>query len=120
MNTESAVAWSLRAPSATGGKDYRILVFDCYLVIGWGSRIGTMQYKVNKVSSPEFARELAIVQTSRKEKAGYVLTLGPTRSNRPASEWAAELPKHLDLRGMNGWLDHAFKILLIEGTPLAS
>jgi predicted DNA-binding WGR domain protein len=118
--TPTAVAWSLRAPSTTGGKEYRVLLFDRYVLIGWGAISRTMQYKVHMAPSATAARLLALDLTATKEAGGYHLFCSPVRSNTEASEWTVFLPKYYSHRGSSPVLDAAFNNLFSHGTPIAA
>ena len=118
MTEKIAIGWVLEASYATGGKEYRVMVYDKYVVVGWGSRTGSMQYKVHQEAHAAAAQEYALVLTTSKEKGGYVLTNGPKRAVSPYASWVVAIPKHYPQRGGSPFFDSAFGILMQEGVPL--
>jgi len=120
--TLTAVAWELHAPSATGGKRHRILVFGEYVVVGWGSFRGTMQYKVHYFmnADAQAVRNFALILTGDKEKKGYELAIAPVQSHLPASTWATDLPELASVRGASYSLDLAFQLLFTQGARISA
>lgn len=116
----TAVGWSMRAPSATGQKEYQLLMFKNLVLIGWGSTTGTMQYKLHAFASDREAQAFAVAQTEAKERKGYQMHRMPTQSDRAESMWDETLPRYFGHRGSSVSLDKTFKILFLEGAPLAS
>lgn len=117
---QSAVAWRLYAPSASGGKHYYVLLFGTYVLIGWGSVSGTPQYKMHTFNSATAANAFAVEQTSVKEKKGYQLDKEPMASDAPASQWLDWLMPYRSHRGSSTALDRIFRMIFSGGTPLAS
>lgn len=121
MNTETptAVAWELWAPSVSGGKHYRVLLFDRFVIIGWGSYVGTMQYKGTQHTTADWAKSFALSQTQQKEAKGYEMTVWPKSSGHGTGLWGSVLPEYVGHRGSSATLDEYFRTLLQDGVALA-
>jgi predicted DNA-binding WGR domain protein len=117
-NTSTAVAWTLTCPSVSGRKEYRVLVFDKYVVVGWGVMDRSMQYKAHTEHSAKAARDYALVLTTEKEKKGYTLYRGPLRSAFTADYWDANLPGYIPVRGGSPFFDSAFRGFFTGGIEL--
>lgn len=117
---QSAVAWRLYSPSASGGKHYYVLLFGTYVLIGWGSVTGTPQYKMHRFNSAAAAHAFAVEQTSIKERKGYELDKEPMASTASASQWLDWLEPYSMHRGSSTSLDRIFRMIFSGGIPLAS
>jgi len=97
MNTyelPSAAAWGLRCATASGGKEYQILLFDAYTVFGWGKILGKKQYKIEHHGNAWTANYQAILRTRTKERDGYYLYPEPKLSNLSPEYWTDLLSNH--------------------------
>lgn len=117
-NPQTAVAWRLHSPSVSGGKYYDVLLFDRYVLIGWGAIQGTVQYKMTVCQNPQHAQQVALAQTTAKESAGYKMHVWPKASQRPAAYWASVLPHYVNHRGGDIVLDEFVRVTLQEGIRL--
>ena len=107
------VAWSLRAASATGSKDYRIMIIDKAIVVSWGSTAGTLQHKGYIFPTTQAAFAWAASQTEIKEKKGYALLQEPRVATfNITDEWIAKIK---NLRGATSELDSLFKRIMAAG-----
>jgi predicted DNA-binding WGR domain protein len=115
----TVIGWSLRAPSASGGKEYRIMMAEEYVLIGWGSVNGTKQYKVQRFASKTAAQAFAVEQTSAKEQGNYTLHDSP--KHLTTTEAKRELlDTLLSHRGGSSALDSSYSTLMSRGALLAA
>lgn len=105
----TAVAWKLvNGSSASGGKDYRILVAHNVVVVGWGSiNAPTRQFKTMDFPSPEKATAWAILCTQTKESGGYSLTRQPRTFDLDPVRWGS-LVALVGHRGASTFLTNLF------------
>lgn len=114
----SATAWRLHSPSASGGKVYDILLVDRYVLVGYGSMSGTMQYKVSRFVHPEEARAFAVVQTEGKERRGYKLDGTVHVAPRPPRDYIDVLAARGGHRGASTAFDLWFFEAYGQGSKL--
>jgi len=85
----NGIGWRLHAPSATGGKVYSIAVFGELLITAWGradhaGRFGAGAHiRTQHFPTRDAALDVAMQRTLDKEKKGYTISIGPSRTTLP-------------------------------------
>lgn len=100
MTATNGTAWALH----TSGKDYRILLFDKYVVIGWGAVGQAHQFKTQVFSTTAAAQAFAIEKTEAKEKRGYIMYIEPRQHPHLTAEDFAWIGEYVDRRGKSSRL----------------
>lgn len=106
---DRAIAWRMRAPSASGGKVYTIAVRDRTVITCWGraSSAGPngpgSQGRAQHYRDHNVAVAAAQQTTAAKENEGYVLDIAPRTLAAP--------------RGGTWYVTDAVALILQHGTP---